>query len=139
MAVKIDKGKATSLLDLTPIIDVVFNLLIFFMVVTHFEEQDVELDVTLASASEARPLTATDEAVFVNINRDGRYTADGRPMNLDDLEAFIKQKQVDRPGSLSVKIRPDGASAVQPSISVLNLCQKLGVRDVSFAAQGEEP
>ena len=137
MAVNIKKGNAGQI-DFTPMLDMVFNLLIFFMVATRFSDVDRELDAQLASASEARPITATVDAVFISINQAGEYFDDGRFMALDDLEAFLRQKQVNNPGSLAVKIRPDVRGTVQPSISALNVCAKVGIRDVSFATDGKD-
>ena len=51
MAVKIKKGTALGALSLTPLIDIVFLLLIFFLVATRFAEEDRERDVELPSAS----------------------------------------------------------------------------------------
>ena len=56
MSVKIDKGFALDNLNLTPLIDVVFNLLIFFLVAPGLAEAEREMDVMLPEASEARPL-----------------------------------------------------------------------------------
>lgn len=131
MAVKINKGSIGGI-DFTPMLDMVFNLLIFFMVATEFAKEDRELDVPLASASEARPLTATEETVFININREGQFFVDRRIMALDELEAFLQQKQANNPASLAIKIRPDVNVSMQPYVSTMNLCTKLGIRNVAL-------
>ena len=59
MAVRIDKGSALDSLSLTPLIDIVFLLLIFFLVATKFAEEERELAVMLPEASEAQPLSIT--------------------------------------------------------------------------------
>ena len=59
MAIKLKQGRALGSLSLTPLIDVVFLLLIFFLVATRFAQEDRELDVELPSASEAKPLVAS--------------------------------------------------------------------------------
>jgi biopolymer transport protein ExbD len=138
MAVKIEKGKAAELLNFTPMIDVVFLLLIFFLVATHFADEDRELDVTLASASEARPLTAPEEAVFVNIDREGKFFVDGRAMAVDDMEAFLRQKLTNNPASLAVKIRPDTRGSLQPYVTAVNICKKVGIRNASLVTQAPE-
>ena len=69
MAVNIRKGNALGMLSLTPLIDVVFLLLIFFLVATRFERQDREMEMPLPDASEAMPLTETPRELFININR----------------------------------------------------------------------
>lgn len=137
MAVKINKGN-TGGIDFTPILDMVFNLLIFFMVTSEFAKEDRELDVALASASEARPLTAQAEDVFININREGQYIVNQRVMARDEVEAFLRQKVADNPASLAVKIRPDINGGAQPIVSAFNICAKAGVRDAAIVTQGEE-
>ena len=71
MTVKIKKGSVFELLNITPLIDVVFQLLLFFLVATRFEQEDRELDVKLPAASEARPLVASARTLFVNIQHPG--------------------------------------------------------------------
>ena len=56
MSLKINKGKADELFNFTPMIDVVFNLLLFFMVAARFAEEEREVPVQLPAASEAKPV-----------------------------------------------------------------------------------
>ena len=55
MAVAIKKSSALNKLNLTPMIDVVFQLLIFFLVAAKFEEEERDFDLPLPQASEAMP------------------------------------------------------------------------------------
>ena len=73
MPVKLNRGGAWGLLDLTPMIDMVFNLLIFFMVVSQFASAERDLKVELPDGTEAMPLTAKPKEIFINIDKDGRY------------------------------------------------------------------
>ena len=57
MSVRIKKSSVVGLLSMTPLIDVLFMLLIFFLVATKFADEDFELDVVLPAATEAQPLT----------------------------------------------------------------------------------
>jgi biopolymer transport protein ExbD len=68
MPVKLSRGLASGLLDLTPMIDMVFNLLIFFMVVSQFASEERSLKVELPMGSEAMPLTARPKEIFINID-----------------------------------------------------------------------
>ena len=86
MAVKIQKGTAISTLSLTPLIDVVFLLLIFFLVATRFAQEDREIDVPLPDASEAMPLTIAPKELFINIDQDGRFLVNGQTLDVDELE-----------------------------------------------------
>ena len=91
MAIQINRGRALGLLDLTPMMDMVFNLLIFFMVVTSFEKADRDLKVLLPDGSEAMPLTAKPQQIFVNIDEAGRYFVRSQQVSAEELESLLKQ------------------------------------------------
>ena len=133
MPVKFDKGSALSSLSLTPLIDIVFLLLIFFLVATRFAEEERELDVNLPVASDAKPLTQKPDIAWVNIDRDGSYLVQGKIVDLDELEAILGQAATNNPGTQSVKIRGDRASDLQHAVAVMNLCKKVNIRDCSIA------
>ena len=58
--------------NLTPVIDVVFLLLIFFLVATQYNQEEREVDITLPEVAQAQPLSMTSE-IIVNITDDGKY------------------------------------------------------------------
>ncbi len=137
MAVKIKKGAALGTLTLTPLIDVVFLLLIFFLVATRFAQEDRELDVMLPAASEARPLTVQPKEMFVNVDRDGRYFVDGKTLDGDEIENVLEQAVVDNPVNQSVIIRADKRVQLDSVVFVMNACNKVGIFDYSLTIQGE--
>ena len=94
MAVQLNKGAALGSLSLTPLIDIVFLLLIFFLVVTRFEDLERELKVELPSASEAMPLTAKPKELFINIDKEGKYILQGKVHDLESLEAVLVEGAV---------------------------------------------
>lgn len=138
MAVSFQKSKALGSLDLTPLIDVVFQLIIFFLVATEFDSEDRELDVTLPKASEARPLTAEPEEVFVNIDKDGNYFMGGKTRTLAELEALLREAKVNNPLSQSVILRADKNVALDPVVAVMNLCNKVGMTDYTLTTEGDQ-
>lgn len=137
MTVKINKGTALGALSLTPLIDVVFLLLIFFLVATRFAQEDRELDVVLPSASEARPLTESPRELFVSIDREGQYFVDGRNVSAEEVEQILNQSVANNPASQSVVIRADKRVAFDFVVTVMNMCNRTGVRDYSVTTQGE--
>ena len=60
-------------LSMTSMIDVVFLLLIFFLVSSRFSEEERELDLNLPSVTEALPASAQLDELVVNIDAEGRY------------------------------------------------------------------
>jgi len=128
MTVKIKKG-SLQLFDLTPMIDCVFLLLIFFLVATRFAEEERELDVMLPDASEAQPLTSKPQELFINIDENGQYYVTGKLLTLDELYPVLDRAWVNNPGRQSVIIRADKRCRWQSVVAAMNACRKCKIRD----------
>ena len=133
MAVTFKKGRALGALSLTPLIDVVFLLLIFFLVATRFAEEEREMDVVLPEASEARPLIAEPKQLFVNIDREGRYFVSGAQLDAQQLERALYQAWTNNPIQQEVIIRGDKQAAWQHIALAMNLCNKANIRNYKVA------
>lgn len=134
MPVKIKKGDALAGLNMTPIIDVVFNLLIFFLVASKFEENERALEVVLPSASEAMPLTEKPKEIFINIDVQGRYVIEKDSLSEAQLIARLKQAATDNPGRVSVIIRCDKKAPFEAPMTAMNACNIAGIKDYKCAA-----
>lgn len=133
MAVKIDKGQALGALSMTPLIDVVFLLLIFFLVATRFAEEEREMDVVLPQASEAKPLIAKPKELFVNVTADGRFVVNRKVLDETGLEQALRQAWNNNPGRQEVIIRADQESKTKHIATVMNLCNKVDIRNYTLA------
>jgi biopolymer transport protein ExbD len=138
MAVQIKKSDALGMLNMTPLIDVVFQLLIFFLVATRFAQEDRELDVTLPSASAAQPLIAEARELFVNIDRNGQYFVDGQMRSASDVERIMRQAVANNPANQSVIIRADKSVKFDSVVTIMDICNRTGVADYVVTTQGEE-
>jgi biopolymer transport protein ExbD len=138
MAIQINRGRALGLLDLTPMMDMVFNLLIFFMVVTSFEKADRDLKVVLPDGSEAMPLTARPQQIFVNIDQAGRYFVRSQQLDPAALDKLLKQAALNNPANQTVVIRADKRAAWDFVATAMRLCNQAGIRDYS-ASLADEP
>jgi len=114
-------------MNLTPMIDVVFLLLIFFMVATKFAEIERDLMVNPPSARDAQPVTAAPKELIVNVTRDGRFTVAGVEFPPEDMERLIAQA-VDENPDQAVVVRGDRKTILQLPVDVLNLCEKYAVQ-----------
>jgi biopolymer transport protein ExbD len=128
MAITIKKGRSGTL-DFTPMIDMVFNLLIFFLVATRFEEEERSMELTLPSASAAMPLTVRPKEVFINVDKDGRFFIARREVTTQQLVEVLRQASESNPGRQTVIIRADRRCAVQPVVTALDACKQAGIRD----------
>jgi biopolymer transport protein ExbD len=127
MAIQIKKGKALDALNLTPLIDVVFLLLIFFLVATRFAQDDRELPVQLPSASSAMPMTMEPTELVINIDANGQYMVLGERMQIDRVETVLRKAVADNPINQLVIVRGDKNVAFQAVVAVMDLCSKLRV------------
>jgi biopolymer transport protein ExbD len=132
VAVQLKKGIATSFLNLTPMIDVVFLLLIFFLVATRFAEEDRKLEVILPSASEAMPMTVEPRHLIINIDEQGDYFVEGNRMNLEDLDRVLEHATVNNPLSQAVNVRADKRVPFDAVVQVLDLCKRYAVENYSI-------
>ncbi len=137
MAVRIKKSAAVESLSITPLIDVVFLLLVFFLVATRFAEEDRELEVSLPSASEAQPLVATPKQIFVNIDRDGKFFMNGRTIDIVEVERTLMQAAANNPAGQSVVIRADKRVPLDAAVQAMNACNKAKIRDYKLTTSGD--
>ena len=138
MAVRIKKSTSLEVLNMTPIIDVVFQLLLFFLVATRFAAEDRELDVMLPAASEAKPLTAQPQELFVNIDHQGQYFLHGKIVSGDEVAQILRQAAADNPANQSVIIRADKRVQLDSAVFVMNACNQAGIFDYTLTTSGEE-
>jgi len=79
-----------SALDLTPVVDIVFNLLIFFALSLNFAAASRGIDIKLPSASSAK--TIRSDQVTVNLTKEGLIFLDDKKITLEQLGPMLKEK-----------------------------------------------
>ena len=134
MAVKIKKGSALDQVPMTPMIDVVFNLLIFFLVASKFAEVERALKSPQPESSQAKPLVAQVGDTFVDVDAQGKYYVEGRWRTVRELENLLHLKWVNNPGKASVIIRADRNCRWQAVFTVIDLCVKANIRNYRVTA-----
>jgi biopolymer transport protein ExbD len=120
--------------NLTPVIDVVFLLLIFFLVATRFDQEERELPVELPEVVQAQPLAAT-QGLIINILRDGTYKVVQQEYSEEQLASIIREAKKNNPHQTAL-IRGDGESALRHAARVMSLCNRAGM-DYRIAALQE--
>jgi biopolymer transport protein ExbD len=120
--------------NLTPVIDVVFLLLIFFLVATRYDQEERELDVNLPEVTKAQPLSMTPELV-INVTRDGKFKVVRNEYTEPQLQTLISTSKRNNPHQ-SALIRGDGESALKYAVRVMGMCNQAGM-DYRIAALQE--
>jgi len=111
-------------INLTPLLDVIFNLIFFFAVATTLR-QDAALNINLPQSSESEQVASEKRALVVSFSQDGQFAVDGAPVSLEELEQTLARLK--SPDVAGVVIRGDGAGDYQSFIHVLTACQKAGL------------
>ncbi len=130
---RLDTGEEDdSGINLTPLIDVVFLLLIFFLTATTFSREEVEMDLELPEAASGEA-GGGQQTIVINIRRDGRLVMDGRVVT----EAALHQKlraAATRDKDQQVLIRGDTEARYGIVAKVLDACLLAKLRSISIGA-----
>ena len=122
-------------LNLTPMIDVLMLLIIFFMVGTKFIESEKAMQLQLPTVSDtAKALSPAPSKKVVNVFRDGSVTLDGKPVSLEQLTKRLASARSQYKG-LGVMVRGDADANFQRVASVLNACKQAGVSDLGISVR----
>jgi len=127
--------KDTAEINLTPLIDVVFLLLIFFMVSTTFQ-REAELSIELPEAS-TEAQEKKDKPIEVAIDAGGSYYINGRALlnkQPKTLRRALQKAAGDR-SSVPVVISADANASHQSVVVVMDAARQLGLLRLTFAAR----
>jgi biopolymer transport protein ExbD len=116
-------------LDLSPLIDVIFILIIFIVLIAKFINQN-QLDIDVPKTDVGRPMTV--EALVINVTADGAILVGDQPVpeeGLTDALKVLKQKH-DR-----VVLMADRETSLQKGVSILTAAKKAGFEEVSVATE----
>lgn len=126
MAVTLKRGQVLAVLSMTPLIDVVFLLLIFFLVASRLSQEDRELDIPLPSAANAMPMTVEPQEMIVNIDESGAIVVNNQTYDAAQFERMLTQTITDNPLGQSVLIRADRRVPLQTPVDVMDICLQSG-------------
>ena len=121
--------------NLTPMIDVVFLLVIFFMVGSHFGEAQGRIDVNVPGVGDLRAMTRQPDERMVEVSGDGRVTLDNRPVSLDELSRQLRAMHQQYP-DVRVAIRGEADASFQRVAEVLQVIRGTGIQQMGIAAKG---
>lgn len=121
---------------ITPLIDVVFLLIIFFLVSTHFVQSETQSAVNLPESTEFDQLEeAKPHRLVITISSEGEYSVNSRPVDWAELEAMIltREEKTDQSDSREIRIRTDQASTYRFVKPILVACAKAKLSKISFS------
>jgi biopolymer transport protein ExbD len=121
-------------LNLTPMIDVVFLLIIFFMAASKFAEVEADIELQLPEVAAAAPLTSAPKQRTVSVERDGQVQLDGEIVSLDELTSRLSSAQREY-SQLSVVIRGDAKCDFQHVAAALSACKDANISELGITVK----
>jgi len=122
-------------IGVAPLLDIVFLLLVFFMVTTSFTT--AELPLNLATAESAAHEPDPREPLVVEISAAGAYHVRGAALEHEALAAALAREAA--AGGTRVLVRADEATAHGRVVTVLDLARTEGLTDVAIAVEASSP
>lgn len=121
--------------QLAPMIDIVFLLLIFFIVTWQFSRSELDLKVSVPSSSDSKERESrTFREIIINVREDGTTFVNGQELNETGLfEKLSAITRVDR--DQPIRVRGDAGTDFQYVVKVMDTCTRAGVWNISFATQ----
>lgn len=126
--------KSRLSMDLAPLIDVVFQLLVFFMLTSSFANPAMKLVLPQASAAGQME----QENIVISIDRDGQIFLNDRKMALESLRPEL-QKLLAAREDQSVHVRGDQQMPYKFFIQVMDLAKQAGATQVNIVYQQSTP
>ena len=118
-----------SELNVTPMLDLAFVLLIIFVIATPLLEQGMKLDLPEGGTADA--VIERDDVRTVEVSRDGKYLLDRKPVTLVQLETALIMAHQKNPDTI-VYIRADQHGFNKDLYAVIDACQRNGLTKFSL-------
>ncbi|MCH2213057.1 MAG: biopolymer transporter ExbD [Fuerstiella sp.] len=118
-------------LNLTPMIDIVFLLIIFFMVGTKFSEIEHQFEIDPVVATHVAPMSRAPDPIVVTVTRSGRMSIDNKELTRSRLLERLKAAKENYAQQV-VMIRGDREAAYQSIIDAMDTCHQAQITGISL-------
>lgn len=122
---------------MSPLIDCVFLLLIFFLVATMLKKEDKDIDISLPSSVSALKLPPDDEVTVIGIDKEGEFFFEGVPSTRQALHTYIKDLGRDNPDG-RIRLDTDADTPFHYVVQVLDALQFRGLNNVGIRTYDED-
>jgi biopolymer transport protein ExbD len=124
--------------NITPMIDITFLLVIFFLVASHWSRQEVDIELNLPTAQSGRePVDDQTPRVTINVLADGTTTLAGKTVGADELASRLRVENVKHAGRLEVRLRADRDTPFAQVEPILKTCADAGIANANFSVTRE--
>ena len=126
-----EEGKVYDDINITPMLDVAYVLLLIFIIMTTATVQGITVNLPKASST---PALSKPKTKAISITKDGTIYLDTYPMSITELETRLGQYKAATP-DLPVVVKADGAVAYEKVIEVLDVVTRLEISQLGLVTQ----
>jgi biopolymer transport protein ExbD len=123
-------------LNLTPMIDVILVLIIFFMVATKFAEEERSVELQVPSISSRNAAMTAPEPKIVNVHRNGHVSLGSQSVTLEELKQRLAAARAQYK-RLNVLIRGDRLATHGQMTAVYDACKQAGIAELAISVKLE--
>ncbi|HEY1051095.1 MAG TPA: biopolymer transporter ExbD [Prosthecobacter sp.] len=125
-------------MQLAPLVDVLFLLVIFFAVTSHYAKNEQVMDISVPAADEGKEKESRNVGeIIINIKTAGEIIVNGQQVTEEELLTKLKNIASIYKDQ-AVILRGDEVTDYKYVINVLNTCQKAGIWNIAFATRKPE-
>ncbi len=129
--------KQRPVVQVAPLIDIVFITLVFLMTLLVFQQLEAELTISVPKAEESRDAVRSPGEIMINIDKDGRFIVNQRQLDEPELAAMLRRISSLYPNQ-PVIIRADKKTYHESVVIALNACAAANIWNISFATLKED-
>jgi biopolymer transport protein ExbD len=123
-------------ISMSPLIDCVFLLLIFFLVATMSKKANKDVDIRLPESKSAVQRLATDEQIVIGIDSQGNVFLEGKPASIMVLHDALRTEALANPNR-QIRIDADAEAPLANVVEVVDICQFNHLDDVVLRTYDE--
>jgi len=131
MRIRRDRSKGSEIINISSLLDVIFILIIFFLVTTTFKNLEMDQQVNLPAESEGKPLGDTEPVIVINVRKSNAYMMMGRQVTIEEMSANIQEAIKENPGK-KVLIRADQEALHGYVAKAVATCRHAGIAEANI-------
>lgn len=134
------KARSEVGLNMTPMIDVVFQLIIFFLLSSHMSQQENQLPLPLpeADSGQEEAYDPNQPRVTINVLEDGTLLLGGSPVAIADLPARLQDRVKQVGAGVEVRVRAARSVPYKNVEPVMLACVQAGIHKIGYAVYRRE-
>ena len=120
-----------SLIDIAPLVDIMFTLIIFFLATTTFEKEERDVKVNLPESSRSSTLSSAPKVIVINVREDGSYYLGNQAVQLAELQKLMLEA-VEAKADQKVLVRGDQQALHGHVAAAVLACRNAGIHEANI-------